>query len=139
MAQITTVKVTESEASLVLRVYLQSDGSGELVYAPLLLPSDLNPPRLNNRPAFRIQSLWYGLVWFDVSFFAGTLQPVPLWTLARDCDSHVCFEQFGGLIDQNVYTTPPPDDNGILTISTNGFVLGSQGSLVLALKKTNAP
>ncbi len=138
MAQITTIKVTESDASLVLRVYLQSDGSGELTYAPLLSPSELNPPRPNNRPAFRIEEVWYGLVWFDVSFFAGTLQPVPLWTLARDCDSHVCLSEVGGVIDQNVYVTPAPDDNGILTISTNGFILGSQGSLVLRLKKTNA-
>lgn len=139
MAQITTLKVTESDTSLVLRVYLQSDGSGELVYAPLLSPSELNPPRRNNRPAFRIMQMWYGMVWFDFSLFAGTLQPVPLWTVSRDCDSQICFEDIGGIIDQNVYIVPPADDNGILTISTNNFVAGSQGSLVLRLKKTNAP
>lgn len=138
--QITTTKVVEGESLLVIRVNLLSDGSGELVNVPFLSPSDLVPPRANNRPTFRIAQLWYGLVWFDVTIGAGTLQPVPIWTIARDCDSHVDFRSFGGLLDQNVYSSPPNDDNGVLTITTNGFApVGSQGTITLSLVKTNAP
>ena len=140
MAQVTTVKVTESDSSLVLRVNLLSDGSGELVNFPFLSPSDLNPPRPPNAPTFRIMELWYGAVWFDFTLLAGTLSPVVLWTVARDCDSHNCFEEFGGILDQNVYASPPVVDDGALLISTNGFAqAGSQGTIVLRLRKTNAP
>lgn len=136
MASVTTIKVVESEAALVIRVNLLSDGSGELTNYPFLRPSDLLPPRPNNRAMFRIMQVWYGLVWFDVTIGAGTLQPVPIWTLARDSDSHTDFRSFGGVWDQNVYVTPPNDDNGVLTLTTNGFTpVGSQGSIVLSLRK----
>lgn len=138
--QITIIDVVEGESALVVRVNLLSNGSGELVNEPFLLPSDLQPPRKNNRPTFRIEQLWWGLSWFDVTIGAGTLVPVTLWTIARDSGTHVDFRSFGGLIDQNVYTAPPNDDNGVLTFSTNGFATaGSQGTIVLALRKTNAP
>lgn len=140
MSQITTIKVAEGESTLVLRVNMLSDGSGELINFPFLSPSELVPPRANNRPTFRIMQAWYGCVWFDVTIGAGTLQPKPLWTIARDCDSHIDFRSFGGVLDQNVYTSPPNDDDGVLTLTTNGFAtLGSQGTLVLQLTKTNAP
>ncbi len=140
MAQITTVKVAEADSTLVLRVNMVSDGSGELINYPFLYPSNLVPPRPNSNPTFRILQIWYSLVWYDVTFSAGTLSPVTLWTLARDCDSHTDFRSFGGLLDQNVYQQPPVDDNGALLISTNGFnVAGSQGTIVLSLGKTNAP
>lgn len=138
--QVTTFKVVEGESSIVIRVNLLSDGSGELVNAPILYPSDLVPPRQNNRPTFRIEQMWYGAVIFDFSIGAGTLQPVNIWTVAKACDSHVDFRSFGGLLDQNVYVTPPNDDNGVLTISTVGFApAGSIGTIVLALRKTNEP
>jgi hypothetical protein len=117
---------------------MASDGSGELVNYPVLAPSELVPPRPNNKPAFRIMQVWYGLVWFDVTFQAGTLFPVTLWTAPRDADTHTDFRSFGGLLDQNVYAVPPSDDNGILTITTNGFQpLGSNGVIILELRKTN--
>ena len=140
MAQVTVIKVVEAHF-LVIRVNLvNNDGGGELLNYPILSPSDLNPPRANNRPTFRILQMWYGAVWFDFTIGAGTLTPVPLWTVARDCDSHIDFRSFGGLVDQNVYAVPPDDDNGVLTISTNGFnTLGSQGTIVLSLSKTSNP
>ena len=138
MAQVTTVKVVEGNAHLVIRFNFLSDGTGELVNYPLLAPSELFPPRPNNKPAFRIMQAWYGMVWFDMTLQAGTLMPVTLWTLARDCDSHTDFRCFGGILDQNVYAVPSSDDNGILTVTTNGFQpLGSAGTLVLELRKTN--
>ena len=104
----------------------------------ILSPSDLNPRMPDNIPAFRLMQVWYGLVWFDVTFKTGVIIPTPIWTLARDCDSHTDFRSFGGLIDRAAYDKPPSDDNGKLTISTNGFaVAGSRGTLVLELRKTN--
>ena len=140
MPQITVTKIAEADSTLVVKFDLLSDGSGELVNYPLLYPSSLNPPQANNRPTFRILQAWYGMVWFDFTIGAGTLQPAPLWTFARDCDSHIDFRSFGGIVDPNAYAKPPSDDNGVLTISTNGFIqLGSQGILVLSLAKTNTP
>lgn len=138
MAQVTTQKVVEGSSHLVIRINLLSDGSGELINYPILSPSDLKPPRKNNKPTFRIMQAWYGLVWFDVTVYAGTLVPVTLWTFARDCDSHIDFRSFGGVLDQNVYSVPPSDDSGILNITTNGFAqLNSQGTIVLELRETN--
>lgn len=140
MAQITIVKVAEGSSNVVIRVNMLSDGSGELVNYPIFAPADLYPPRANNRPTFNLRQAWYGMVWYDVTIFAGLLQPVQMWTFARDCDSHIDFRSFGGILDQNVYVVPPDDDNGILNITTNGFAqLGSQGTLILDLQKTNAP
>ena len=139
MGQVTITKVVEGDAHLVVRFDMLSDGvSGELINFPVLYPSDLNPARYNNRPAFRIMQVWYGCVWYDVTFKAAGIEPATLWTLARDCDSHTDFRSFGGLIDPVVYTNPTADDDGKLLISTNGFnVAGSAGTIVLELRKTN--
>lgn len=138
MAQVTVKKIVEGPSQLLLRVDLLSDGTGELKNQPILSPSDLVPPKTNNIPAFRIMQIWYGMVWFDVTFKTGTITPAVLWTLARDCDSYVDFRHFGGLIDPVVYTLPLAVDTGILTISTNGFLpIGSAGSIVLEIVKTN--
>jgi hypothetical protein len=137
MPQVTPIKVTESDSYLTIRFNLLSDGSGELVNVPILAPADLVPPRKNNQPAFRILEAWYGMVWFDFTLSTGSLAPVDIWTFARDCDSHIDFRRFGGPIDQNVYASPPVVDDGVLMISTNGFVAGSRGSVILCLAKTN--
>lgn len=138
--QVTTLKVVEGESTVVVRVNLLSDGSGELINVPFFSPSDLVPPRPNNRPTFRIDQIWYAMVWFDVTISVDALQPVPLWTLAKDCDSHIDFRSFGGLIDPNAYLSPPSLDSGVLLLSTNNFTaVGSQGTLVIAMTKLNAP
>ena len=138
MAQVVVTKVTEADSHLVVRGDMLSDGTGELQNYIFLSPSDLNPARKNNKPTFRIMQAWYGLVWFDVSISAGTLQPVPLWTFPRDHGPHVDFRSFGGVIDTGVYEDPAIDDSGKLCMTTNGFAqLGSQGSLVIELRKTN--
>lgn len=140
MGQVTITKIVEGDAHLVVKFDMLSDGvSGELINFPVLYPSDLRPARYNNKPAFRIMQVWYGLVFYDVTLKASGVQPSTLWTLARDADSHTDFRSFGGILDTGVYDNPPTDDYGILTISTNGFsVAGSQGSIVLELRKTNS-
>lgn len=138
MSQVVVRKVTEGSSSLVLRVDLLSDGTGELENYVILSPSDLNPAMPNDIPAFRLMQAWCGMVWFDFTLKAGTVIPATIWTFARDCDNHVDFRSFGGLIDPNAYNNPPSDDNGKLTISTNDFnIVGSAGTIVLELRKTN--
>lgn len=138
MGQVTVQKVVEGQSHLVLRVDLAGDGTGELENYVILSPMDLNPPKRDVIPAFRIMQIWYGMVWFDVTFKAGSVVPRTLWALARDCDSHVDFRSFGGLIDPVAYTSPTADDDGKLLMSTNGFnVAGSAGTIVLELRKTN--
>jgi len=63
------------------------------------------------------------------------VQPRPVWTLARDSGCHADFRSFGGLRDYD--TVPPGDENGKLWISTNGLDLGSQGHVIVDLKKIN--
>lgn len=138
MGQVTVTKIVEGPGHLVIKVDLLSDGTGELDNYVILSPSDLVPPRPNNAPAFRIMQVWYGMVWFDVTLKAGTINSKVLWTLARDADSHTDFRSFGGLVDTAAYNSPPSDTDGKLTISTNDFnVIGSAGSLVIELRKTN--
>lgn len=138
MAQVTVIKTAEGPSNIIIRVNMLSDGSGELQNSPILAASDLNPPRNNVSPSFNIRQAWYATVWYDVVVYAGLLQPAQLWVFARDCDSHIDFRSFGGIPDQNVYSIPSTDDNGILNISTNNFApLGSQGSLILEIQKLN--
>ena len=136
MAQVTVTKIVEGPAHLVVRLDFLSDGSGELAHEVVVSPSDLVPARENNKPCFRVMQAWFGLVWFDVTIGFGTLQPEPIWTIARDTCSHTDFRSFGGLRDKD--TVPPGDENGKLWVSTNGFAAaGSQGSVVLELRKLN--
>lgn len=139
MTQVTTRKIVEGPSHLVLRIGLLSDGvSGELDDYVILSPTELNPPRLANAPAFRIMQIWWGLVWFDATFKFGGLTPRPVWTVTRDNDSHIDFRSFGGLLDYA--EIPPADYDGKLLLSTNGFAAaGSQGSIIIELRKTNAP
>lgn len=139
MGQVTVRKIVEGRTGLVLRVDLEGDGTGELVNEVIFSPEDLNVVPVPKRiPAFRLQQIWYSMVWFDVSLKVGTLTPDPIWPLARGTDSHVDFRSFGGLIDPTVYDVQPPDTDGKLTLSTSDFILGSIGTIVLELKLTNA-
>lgn len=135
MSQVTLIKIVESESYLTVRANIVGDADGDLVNVPLLYPSSLVPALPNNAPTFRILELWYGLAWFDFTLLAGTLTPVVLWTVAKDCDSHNSFRCFGGIPDQNVYASPPVDDNGALLITTRGLGAGMVGSIVLSLGK----
>lgn len=138
MGQVTVRKIVEGSSHLVLRVDMVSDGTGELTDYVILSPMDLVPQRSNDIPAFNIVQAWYSMVWFNVVLKVGTVIPITLWTFAKDCDSHIDFRSFGGLVDPNVYNNPPSDDNGKLTISTLGFApAGSVGSMVFELRKTN--
>ena len=137
MPQVTVRKLVEGDAHVVIRVDMLGDLAEELTKYVILSPEDLNPRRKNNRNTFRIMQLWYGCVWFDVALGFGTVTPETVWNIARDCDSHSDFRSFGGLLDYNA--TPPIDEDGRLWISTNGFGVGSQGTLVIELRKTNTP
>ena len=134
MSQVTIRKIVEGSAHVVISVQLVSNGvDGELSNYVIFSPSDCNPP-LVAKPAFRIMQLWYGAAWFDMVLSFGGLVPRPAWTIARDGDSHLDFRNFGGLIDYN--EVPPPDYNGDLLLSTSGFApIGSEGSLVIELRK----
>ena len=133
MAQVTTRKVVEGSTNLTLHVFLQSDGSGELENFVLVNPVDLSPA-MPAAPSMRIMKIWSQLVWFDVSISYGGIVPRPVWVVARDTASHVDFRCFGGLTDYA--SSPPSDQNGRVLISTSGFVLGSQGSLVIEFRKS---
>ena len=134
MAQVTTRKLEEGPRNLVLHVFFESDGvSGELDNHVLLPPKDFSPAQ-EAKPTLRIVQVWYALVWFDVVLKFGGIVPRPALVLARDHGPNQDFCHFGGIADTD--TVPPSDNNGSLLVSTNGFAqAGSQGSLILALRK----
>lgn len=138
MAQVTVIKAVEGPSNIVIRVNLMSDGSGELMNYPILAAQDLVPSRPNRTPSFSIRQAWWGFSWFDLTLFAGTLQPAQMWTFVRDTENHVDFRSFAGMLDQNIYIVPPDDDDGVLSITTNNFgPVGMQGTLVLDIQKMN--
>lgn len=139
MAQVTIIKVVEGLSNITIRVNLLSNGTGELKNYPILAATDLNPTFPVGVPSFNVRQAWWGFVWFDVALFTGTLQPAAIFTFPRDTNNHVDFRSFGGLLDQNVYTNPLADDNGILNITTNNFggSPGASGTLILEIQKTN--
>jgi len=134
MAQFTTQKLVEGPNHLTLQINLLSDGSGELNNTLVFSPVDCNPPLPANRPQFIIREMWYSMVWFDITIKFGGIVPATIWTLARDCDSHIDFTKFGGLVDYR--TVPPTDEYGTILLSTNGFsTANSAGSLILDMRK----
>ena len=132
MAQVTMRNLSQGEGKLMLHVWLDSDGSGELSNQVLVSPADL-VPKLELSPTLRILQLWYSFVWFDAVLKFGGIVPRPVWALPRDARGHFDFRHFGGFSDSA--TVPPSDDNGKILLSTNGFTLGSQGSLVIEFRK----
>ena len=140
MPQVTTVKVVEGDAHIVVRFDLLSDGSGELQDYVVLSPEDLVPKRKNIRPTFRLMQVWHGLRGFDVTIKSSALLPQTLWTIVGSADSHVDFRSFGGIYDSDAIVYPPSVDDGKLTFTTSGFgSAGLAGSIVLELRKTNTP
>lgn len=139
MGQVTVRKIVEGRTNLVLRVDLTGDGAGELENYVILAPEDLKVVPVPKRiPSFRLVQVWYSMIWFDIALKVGTLTPLPIWSLSRDAGNHIDFRSFGGLVDPDVYEVQPPDTDGSLTISTNEFILGSSGALVLSIELTNA-
>ena len=137
MAQVTVRKIVEGDSHVIIRVHMVSDVVGELHNYVLLSPSDLVPVRPNTATAFRITQAWYGCATFSLVLGYNTMAPAPVWTLPPNAGNHVDFRCFGGLTDYA--TSPPADVDGKLWVSTIGFnSAGSQGSLVLELRKTNS-
>ena len=132
MAQVTTRTLAQGESKLLLHVWLESDGSGELSDHVLVSPDEL-VPKLDLSPTLRILQVWHSFVWFDAVLKFGGLVPRPFWAFARDAKGHFDFRHFGGICDYS--SVPPSDDNGKILLSTNGFTLGSQGSLVIEFRK----
>ena len=147
MPQVTVKKTAEAASHVIIRVDLLNDDSQPAELNKWVIftadmcspPLPINNPRMA-MPTFRIMQMWYGMVWFDFTVGFGTLQPEIGWTVSRDCDSHIDFRSFGGVVDPAVYDTPagapPDDDNGAIWLSTNGFAnQGAQGSIIMDLKK----
>jgi len=132
MAQVTTRVITESASYITLLVNLKSDGTGELIDQVLFAPAEATPA-MPPAPAFRLWQVWYQMVWFDVQLTFAGVEPQPGLTLARDTQNYMDLREFGGLVD--TVDDPALDKNGNLLITTNGFVLGSQGTLVLQMRK----
>lgn len=139
MAQVTITKIVEGPSDIILKVDIyNNDGGGELSLYPVLSPGDVNPVpvKIVPGPAFRLMQAWFGLVWFDLTVYTGTLNPYPLWTMTRDGNDHVDFRSFGGILQ--LPQAAIIGETGVISLSTNGFnVLGSQGNMIFQFKKQN--
>lgn len=137
VAQVTTEVVTEGPSSLVLRVGLLSDGTGELVNFPFWTSAASTPPLPPSSVHYVIRQIWYGLAGFDAVLSQDVITPVPIWTLVRNMGVYQDFRFFGGFRLNK--TIPPFDSSGGLLLSTNNFGLqpGSFGHFILDLQKQN--
>ena len=137
MAQVTTEVVTEGPSSLVLRVNLLSDGTGELVNYPFLTSAGANLPLPPTSVHFVIRQIWYGFSWFDVVLSQDVVAPVPFWTLARGSGNYFDFRYFGGIRLNK--TVPPFDSTGNILLSTNNFggSAGNVGHMIVDFQKMN--
>jgi hypothetical protein len=133
--KITKRIISEGPSKLIVQVVMEGDGEGELTNYSLLDPtSDFNP-NLESYTQVSLLQVWYSGVWFDVVIGFNALNPTKSWVLARDVSNYHDFRYFGGLKD-----TSGVEHDGKLLLSTSGFdVPGSVGSLVIELRKNNAP
>lgn len=133
--KITRTIVSEGASKLIVSLVLEADGEGDLVNYPVLDPTVDFTPTLESYTQLSVAQVWYSSVWFDVVLGFNALNPVKSWVLARDTMNYQDFRYFGGLKDQ-----AGTDHDGKLLLSTNGFdVPGSIGTLVIELRKNNAP
>ena len=137
---VTKTAIQNSLKSLILHIYLESDGNeGELTNYVLIDPNlDFAEPNTKGLNLTLAQA-WFSFSWFDALLSFDSLVPLPAWELARDANNYMDFRYFGGIsnryIDpQNIYGS---DKTGKILISTKDFApLGSNGTLVLEFRKT---
>lgn len=129
-AQMTITKVVDGTRTTVLHVYVQGDGSGDLVNATLADPATLTPPVLQ-KPCFSILEIDNELITFDVRLSFDSVPDKPVWTLASASSNNtVNFHHMGGLIDRGGL-----DGTGKLLISTKGLENGDHGAFIITLRK----
>ncbi len=139
------VKIQDGPSDVVYRVYLKSDGSGELVNQILINPDDLKNQTNNpggpyvplGIPAgrcFNVQQVWYNLspALNVILSFAGTPNN-EFMVLASSTDSYIDLRPASGIAD-NTPDSQIPD--GSILISTDGFASANQyGWIVIKVKK----
>ena len=126
-------KVMDGPRNVVVHVFLESDGSGELSKQIILDPTqDLNPAT-NAVPTFTVEKIKYSLHGFAAKVeFDYLLTETPLWVLTEENEASVCFEKAGGLKDRSNVL----DGTGKLLLTTIGFTaVGDMGSVVFYLRK----
>jgi hypothetical protein len=90
--------INESEKSVIIRSFLQGDGSGELVGVPLLSYLELTPNITQGYLAMR--EIFYQISNFTLLLgYKSLTGNEGFWAMCPGVDSHQNFEDFGGLID----------------------------------------
>lgn len=127
---VTITKLLEGPRHAIFHVYLKCDGaSGEVVDQVIIDPVDLMPPQ-RNKPALRIDELWWDFSGFVVRFEFNSIPDTPVWTISPGTN-HICFGKIGGLADRSSL-----DGTGALQFSTVGFDnAAKQGTMIVKITK----
>lgn len=125
--------LNESVKKIVVHFYIEGEANDtEQVNVTLLDPYyDFTPDSASFRPT--ITQIWGSLSWFDVllKFEDSAPEGGPQWVVARDASNYHDFRYFGGLKDRGNTDA----GTGKVLMSTNGFGVGSVGTMVIEFKK----
>jgi len=141
-----TINVTllnEGTKYSTMHVYMESDGTGELVDYPFFDPkTDFQipiPQQIDEStgqlrvPEYTIRKVWHSAAWFDVILGWDSVTPSRVIVLARDTDFEQDFTSFGGIKDRTPMQNLP---TGRLTMTTRDFAAtGAAGYFVLEIRK----
>ncbi len=121
--------IVDGPSKAVIHLIITSDGSGELVNAPLIdTRNDIYP--IGRPTETTLTQLWWSNSYFDATLLKEDTVPVPIWVMTVN-GQYADFRSFGG-----IKVPVDLDGNGNILISTLGFgPAGSMGSLVIELKK----
>jgi hypothetical protein len=122
--------INESEKSVIIRSFLQGDGTGEIVNVPLLSYLELTPPLTKGYLAVR--EIFYQITNFTLLLsYKSNVGNEGFWAMCPSVDSHQNFESFGGLID-----TTGMYSEGQLTLTSFGLTSpASYASFVIRCSK----
>jgi len=115
--------------NVILHVYIQGDGSGDLENYVIANPADYGMSGDNR--FFTVDGIQAGFTGFSASLkfeylLSGTLN----WAIP-EFDSSQDFSDYGGIKDKS----SPLDGTGKVLLSTAGLSNGDEGSFVLRLRK----
>ena len=116
--------IEEGGKNVVLHVYIESDGSGDLVNEVVFDPAGRR---------LAIEKVWSSLAGFDVLIAFDSIPDSPVWVCTDGTHPDVCFMNIGGLKDPGGL-----DASGKVVFTTTGMsVLGDKGVIILKMRKGN--
>lgn len=111
----------------IVKITLESSAAADDTKAILFNASDYTPAVTSNA----LESITYELNGFSADLYWDADTDIPLISLEQDHAEHLCFEKFGGLVNNSAAA----NRTGDILITTHGTAANDMGYIILTIRK----